>query len=105
MIIYVDVDETICLNEPDRDYSKAVPIRENIQKINALYESGHEIIYWTARGGTTGIDWRDITIKQFQDWDVKYHELSIGNKPHFDILIDDKAFNIEGTDFEKLYNL
>ena len=26
MIIYVDIDETICTNEPDRDYAKAKPI-------------------------------------------------------------------------------
>ena len=31
MIIYVDIDETICTNEPDREYSKAKPIKGNIQ--------------------------------------------------------------------------
>ena len=38
MIIYVDIDETICENEKDRDYSKARPIKENIEKINTLYD-------------------------------------------------------------------
>jgi hypothetical protein len=96
MIIYVDIDETICTNEPDRDYAKAKPIKEHIEKINALYEKGHTIVYWTARGGTTGIDWRIITKDQLKKWQAKYHQLEMGNKPHFDILIDDKAINIEG---------
>ena len=41
-IIYVDIDETICQRETSvdfgttHDYSKAKPIRENIEKINKL---------------------------------------------------------------------
>ena len=34
MIIYVDIDETICETPSDRDYAKAVPIEKNINKIN-----------------------------------------------------------------------
>jgi len=105
MIIYVDIDETICTNESDRDYAKAKPIKNHIKKINALFDKGHKIVYWTARGGTTGIDWREITEAQLNKWEAKYHQLEIGNKPHFDILIDDKAINIEGFDFDQLCNL
>ena len=50
MIIYVDIDETICVSPEDRDYSKAIPIQKNIEKINNLYYNGHTIVYWTARG-------------------------------------------------------
>ena len=32
MIIYVDIDETICKTPDSRDYSKAVPIKKNIKK-------------------------------------------------------------------------
>ena len=49
MIIYVDIDETIC-ETPDRNYKLSNPIKENIKKINDLYDQGHTIIYWTARG-------------------------------------------------------
>jgi hypothetical protein len=28
MIIYVDIDETICISPEDRDYSKAKPIQK-----------------------------------------------------------------------------
>ena len=50
MVIYVDIDETICVSPESRDYSLATPIKENIEKINKLYDSGDTIVYWTARG-------------------------------------------------------
>ena len=34
MKIFVDIDETICTNDVDRNYSNALPITENIKKIN-----------------------------------------------------------------------
>ena len=34
MLIYVDIDETICESPKDRDYTKAQPIKERIEKIN-----------------------------------------------------------------------
>lgn len=92
MIIFVDIDETICLNSEDRDYNKSKPIFKNIEKINKLYEDGNTIVYWTARGTTTGIDWKNTTIEQFKSWGVKYHDLKF-NKPHYDLFICDKAIN------------
>ena len=50
MIIYVDVDETICRYDGPREYPAAIPIREHINKINKLYDEGHNIIFFTARG-------------------------------------------------------
>jgi len=94
MIIYVDIDETICNTPENRDYSLAVPIKENIQKINELYYNGDTIVYWTARGTGSGIDWRLVTEKQFSDWGVKYHELKLG-KPIYDLFICDKVKNSE----------
>ena len=66
-----------------------------ISHINKLYEEGHEITYWTARGTTTGIDWRLLTEQQLAEWGCKYHHLSVGEKPNYDILICDKAINSE----------
>lgn len=94
MIIYVDIDETICINDPSRNYSLAVPIYDRIKEINALYDAGHTIIYWTARGTTTGISHEDITKRQFDTWGVKFHSLLFG-KPHYDMFICDKAHNSE----------
>lgn len=95
MIIYVDVDETICFYSGERQYPLAEPNLENIAKINKLYEQGNTIIYWTARGATTGLDWYELTLNQLNEWGCKYHELKVGNKPHYDLLICDKTKRIE----------
>jgi hypothetical protein len=95
MVIYVDIDETICSTCcPDRDYSKAAPIKQRILKINDLYDAGDTIIYWTARGSSTGIDWEITTKEQLEDWGAKHHELKMG-KPEYDLFIDDKNINSE----------
>jgi len=94
MVIYIDIDETICTKSEGNDYSKAKPIIENINKANKLYDEGNIVIYWTARGAVTGIDWRDLTEKQFSEWGVKYHELRL-DKPAYDLFIDDKNMNTE----------
>lgn len=95
MKIYVDIDETICFYSGERLYPKAEPDYENIQKINHLYEQGHQITYWTARGSVTGIDWYDLTETQLKKWGCKWHSLSVGNKPAYDLLICDKTKRIE----------
>jgi len=97
VIIYVDIDETICESPEDRDYTKAVPIRKNIDKINKLYYN-NTIVYWTARGTGSGIDWREVTERQFEEWGVLYHDLRFG-KPIYDLFIDDK--NISSDEFFK----
>lgn len=94
MIIYVDIDETICTNSENARYDLATPIKENINKINELYENGNTIVYWTARGTTTGINWSEITKRQFEDWGVKYHDLKFG-KPFYDLFICDKSINAD----------
>ena len=94
MVIYIDIDETIC-NSPDApDYNTSTPIKENIEKANKLYDEGNTIFYWTARGTQSGIDWREITEEQFKDWGVKYHDLQF-EKPFYDLFIDDKNMNVK----------
>ena len=91
--IYVfDIDGTICTNT-NGDYEKALPFQEIVDKINELYKSGNTIKMMTARGSTTGIDWTDLTARQLELWDVKYHELIMNKKPHADVFVDDKAIN------------
>lgn len=93
-VYIVDIDETICFYENKREYELAKPLPERIQKINKLFDEGNRIIYWTARGTVTGIDWRLVTEKQLSLWGAKYHQLLL-NKPQYDIFIDDKAINSE----------
>ena len=94
MIIYVDIDETICKSPNTRDYNKARPIKEAIEKVNSYYDRGDTIVYWTARGTGSGIDWREVTESQFRRWGVKYNELKFG-KPIYAVFIDDKNINAE----------
>lgn len=93
--MYVDIDETICFYEGERNYKLAKPIQENIDKINKLYDEGHQITYWTARGSITKINWFDLTKTQLMLWGCKYHRLSTGKKPAYDLLICDKTKRIE----------
>jgi hypothetical protein len=92
MIIYIDIDETICRSPDLLDYTKSTPIQENIDRANKLFDEGHTIVYWTARGSKSGLDWKDVTTKQFREWGIKYHELKFG-KPVYDIFIDDRNVN------------
>ena len=96
-----DIDGTIC-TLVEGDYSEALPIVERIQKINSLYSSGNYIIFQTARGmgrfknnkEKAISTFYDFTIKQLNDWGVKYHELHLG-KPAGDIYVDDKGIKDE----------
>jgi histidinol phosphatase-like enzyme len=93
-VIFVDIDETICDTPESRDYHASTPKKNIIEKVNRLYDEGHKIVYWTARGSRSGIDWHEHTEQQLNNWGVKYHELHC-DKPYYDIFYDDKAFNIE----------
>jgi len=96
--IYVDIDETICDYEYGADklnYNLARPIQINIDKINKLYFQGNLITYWTARGSKTGQDWYEVTKNQLENWGCNYHNLSVGEKPPYDLLICDKSKRIE----------
>jgi hypothetical protein len=105
MVIYVDIDKTICSDYPytlGTDYSYVKPLYGNIDKINKLYQANHYIVYWTARGTKTGKDWSELTKKQLQEWGCQYHELKF-DKPFYDIFIDDKALRIEEVPNDPTY--
>ncbi len=91
MIYAVDIDGTIC-TDTKGNYVKCKPYVSVIEKINEMYDDGDTIILFTARGTTSGRDLYDFTKKQVESWNLKFHQLILG-KPHFDILIDDKAIN------------
>ena len=93
-VIYVDIDETICTTPKSRDYNDALPVTENIKKINKLYDEGNTIVYWTSRGSRKQINWYELTYKQLNEWGAKFHELRV-DKPYYDLFIDDKTLRIE----------
>ena len=94
MIIYVDIDETICKTPDNRDYTLSEPMGKRIKKINNLYDQGNTIVYWTARGSRKQIDWTELTAKQLAEWGAKYNELRV-DKPFYDLFVEDKSVRIE----------
>lgn len=91
MIYYVDIDNTICETK-NSDYVNSKPFLDRINHINRLFDTGHEIHYWTARGNSSGIDWLEFTKKQLKSWGCKFTSINVG-KPSYDMFIDDKAMN------------
>ena len=94
----IDIDGTICKeviipnSGGKKDYANHIPYMDRIARVNRMYDEGHIIKYMTARGVSSGIDYRPLTEEQLNKWGAKYHELDVCNKPHYDIWIDDKAF-------------
>lgn len=95
-----DIDGTLCTNT-EGQYALAEPFRERIAHVNELYRQGHVIKLFTARGSTTGIDWRSLTEDQLALWGVSYHELIMG-KPFADIFVDDKAWHVDAYGWAEL---
>lgn len=84
-----DLDGTLC-SLTAGDYELAIPFHDRISHVNSLHKSGHNIIIFTARGATSGRDLYSLTAEQLKSWGVRFDHLVMG-KPHFDLLIDDKA--------------
>ena len=101
MTYVFDIDGTIC-TVSDGDYDSAKPLHDRIEKVNALYDEGHEIIFQTARGmGRSNnsesfayAKFYEFTKQQLKDWGVKHHSLFLG-KPAGDIYVDDKVISDE----------
>ncbi len=89
----IDIDGVIATLVPGNQYDQAGPVPTTIDAINFLYERGHRIILFTARGSATGLDWAEVTRQQMATWGVKYTELHFG-KPAADYYVDDKAMLI-----------
>jgi D-sedoheptulose 7-phosphate isomerase len=85
----IDLDGTLCTNTFG-EYEKAEPIYSAIAIVNKYYDHGIHIKIYTARGSGTGVNWREITESQLNQWGVKYNELILG-KPEADVIIDDKS--------------
>lgn len=101
MVICFDIDGTLCTQE--KDYTRASPNHEAIRTVNSAYDAGHIIKIFTARGACSGVDYTNLTAQQLDSWGVKFHELIMGKKPHFDILVDDKAVNV--ADWLKVHSI
>ena len=93
MILFVDLDNTLCTTkEGDYENSYVDPDINQpvIDKVNRMYDMGHTVVIWTARGSTTGISWLALTAQQLQEWGIRHTKLLVG-KPKYTLFIDDKA--------------
>jgi len=89
-----DIDGVVATLVPSLEYERAGPNTSMIQAVNFLYEQGHRVVLFTARGSTTGRDWSELTRRQLAEWGVKHHELLLG-KPAADYYVDDKMLSPE----------
>jgi len=96
-IFCFDIDNTICITKGN-NYKLSKPIKKNISALNSLFDNGHKVIIFTARGMNTfkgdlkliEKNYMEFTKNQLNSWGVKYTKLLFG-KPSFDFLIDDKS--------------
>lgn len=107
MIYAFDLDGTlVSLTHKTGGYSHAFPFYDRIAKVNKLYDEGHEIIIYTARGCVSGLteQLEILTHNQLKAFGIKHHKLVMGQKIHYDLLIDDKAITADtyfGTVFRQ----
>lgn len=92
-VTYVEIDGVVCSEE--EDFNSAKPLSENIQKINDLADGGHFIVYWSSRGKKDGKNYLNMTMEQLDSWGCKYHKISVGIKPEYDLFISNRAKKIE----------
>ena len=68
----IDIDGTIC--EEVGEVIGRTPYLDRIAQINKLYDEGHTIVFFTARGlkgGRGEKHYRPITEQQLKEWGVK----------------------------------
>lgn len=96
LTLFFDIDDTITEWNHDRDYENFKPDTEMVSMINKLYDEGHEITLYTARGmksvgpGRIAIEIIPELLKNLKKIGLKYHNL-LTHKPVYDWIIDDKA--------------
>jgi hypothetical protein len=111
-----DLDDTLCARPSDVEglgkekYKHCYPIQPMIDILNEQYDNGHTIIIYTARGmtlfnGNVHEIYNNLyeqTISDLKKWGIKHHGLVMG-KLHYDLIIDDKACELENVN-DKLKN-
>ena len=86
-----DLDGTLC-DQQGVDYTRASPFAERIRFVNSLFDGGHRVVIFTARGSKSGRDWSRETEEQVYVWGLRYHLLFMV-KHHAVFYFDDKAFH------------
>jgi hypothetical protein len=86
MILNVDLDGTICTEEPTFERSLAKPIPGAREALTSLAAAGHTIIIYSSRS------WSELRMTEawLKENQMPYHGLHLG-KPVADLFIDDRA--------------
>ena len=113
-IIAFDLDDVLCTRPLSASgdvekYMSCEPILSMVDFCNQCYDSGDQIIIYTARGMSTQSGnvssvyskLYNLTSSQLEKWGIKYHQLVMG-KIHYDFLIDDKAYNYDGNNLDQI---
>lgn len=85
LLYCIDLDGVLCAPVSFKDFAVAVPLTDNISKVNALFDAGHVIHIYTAR---LEVD-RPITQFWLHQAGVKHDALVMG-KQRADFYIDDR---------------
>lgn len=94
-----DVDNTL-FSFSGGNYKDIKPISKNIELLRKLFNDGHTVILYTARGNLTfsnnigliNTNVLPVLFETLKKYDIPYHEIYLG-KPHADFYIDDLAVN------------
>lgn len=96
MRICVDIDGVLTVETKGVPYSKRTPNEVNIAKVNQLFDSGFQIILYSARYESD----REVTKQWLRRYGVKYSKLLLG-KPKYDFIWDDKSLiEVESYNFK-----
>lgn len=109
----LDVDGTICQAEKREDgtydYVNAIPFPRVIERVNDLYDQGHTITLFTARGMRTHKGnvkkIKESVQPVLEEWlvknSVKYHELILG-KPWGEnvFYVDDRGLSLKSFTYD-----
>ena len=94
-VIAWDMDNTLCNSirrwHPE-DILKVKPRKKLIKTLKELKKRGYKIIIFTRRD-SCGKNARKLTIRWLKKYNIPYDKL-ITKKPHYDILIDDRACSV-----------
>jgi capsule biosynthesis phosphatase len=83
----VDVDGTLCeIKSNEMEYAEAIPKQDVIDKVNALFNAGHTIVLFSARGMRTyegdmhyiNKNVRPVMEAWLHKHNVYYHDLILG---------------------------
>jgi len=93
MVIFIDIDGTICTEESLFERPLAKPLPGAVEAINRFMDAGHTVVLWTGRGW----DQYRITKAWLDQHGFRYDQLLMG-KPIANLIIDDRARQFVGWD-------